>query len=210
VPPTETAVLTVGSIQAGTKSNVIPDSAQLRLNLRSYSDATRTTMLDAIRRIVTAECHVSGSPQDPEFDLFDRFPLTDNDTATTNRVAEAFADFFADRAGPIPKQSASEDFSDIPDALGVPYTYWCIGGTDPDTYHHAERAGRVAQDIRSTTPPPSPPSSSPPWTPAPRRWSSPPSPGSPANRRRHPAGRCLRPRTRGVSVRPSRSADRPS
>ena len=37
------------------------------------------TMLDAIRRIVTAECHASDSPRDPEFELFDRFPVTDND-----------------------------------------------------------------------------------------------------------------------------------
>jgi hippurate hydrolase len=147
VPASETAVLTVGSIQAGTKSNVIPDSAQLLLNLRTYSDATRSTMLDAIRRIVTAECHASGSPRDPEFELFDRFPVTDNDPATTERVAAAFAEFFADRAGMVPQQPASEDFSDIPNALGVPYTYWCIGGTDADTYHRAQRAGRVAQDI---------------------------------------------------------------
>ena len=147
VAPTDTAVLTVGSVQAGTKSNVIPDSAQLQLNLRTYSDATRTTMLDAIRRIVTAECQASGSPRDPEFELFDRFPVTDNDAATTERVASAFADFFADRAEPIAQQSASEDFSDIPNALGVPYTYWCIGGIDPDAYHRAEQAGRIAQDI---------------------------------------------------------------
>src|SRR4051794_10171137 len=73
VRPTDTAVLTVGSIQAGTKSNVIPDFAELQLNLRTYSDATRTTMLDAIRRIVTAECQASGSPREPEFEMFDRF-----------------------------------------------------------------------------------------------------------------------------------------
>ncbi len=147
VPPTETAVLTVGSIQAGTKSNVIPDSAQLLLNLRTYGDATRETMLAAIRRIVTAECQASGSPREPEFELFDRYPLTDNDAATTQRVAAAFAGYFADRATVVPQQSASEDFSDIPRALGVPYTYWCIGGADPEAYRRAEEAGRVAQDI---------------------------------------------------------------
>jgi hippurate hydrolase len=140
-------VLTVGSIQAGTKSNVIPDIAQLQLNLRTYSDVTRSTMLDAIRRIVTGECQASGSPREPEFELFDRFPVTDNDTVTTERVAAAFTEFFADRAGTIAQQPASEDFSDIPTALGVPYTYWCIGGIDADTYDRAERSGRVAQDI---------------------------------------------------------------
>ena len=147
VPPSETAVLTVGSIQAGTKSNVIPESAQLQLNLRTYSDATRTTMLDAIRRIVTAECQASGSPRAPEFELFDRFPLTDNDGAATERVATAFAGFFGERATPAAPQSASEDFSHIPRALGVPYTYWFIGGTDPDAYRRAERGGRVHEDV---------------------------------------------------------------
>lgn len=29
----------------------------------------------------------------------------------------------------------------------MPYTYWCLGGVDPDTYRRAEEAGRVAQDI---------------------------------------------------------------
>ena len=147
VAPGETAVLTVGSIQAGTKSNVIPDRATLQLNVRSFSEATRATILAAIERIVRAECQASDSPKEPEFELFDRFPLTDNDVATTERVAGAFGDFFGDRAAPIGQQSASEDFSDIPQALGVPYTYWFIGGTDAGVFAAAEQAGRMAQDI---------------------------------------------------------------
>jgi metal-dependent amidase/aminoacylase/carboxypeptidase family protein len=147
IPPAQTAVLTVGSIQAGTKSNIIPDHAVLQLNIRTYSEPARTAILDAVRRIVTAECQASGCPKDPEFELFDRFPLTDNDPVTTERVAAAFGEFFGDRAGPMGQQTASEDFSDIPTALGVPYTYWRIGGIDEETYRRAEAAGRVAQDI---------------------------------------------------------------
>jgi amidohydrolase len=147
VSPGETAVLTVGSIQAGTKSNVIPDRAVLQLNVRTYSDATRTAVLAAIRRIVRAECAASDSPKEPEFELFDRFPLTDNDEAVTGRVQSAFAAFFGERAETIAQGSASEDFSDIPRALGVPYTYWFVGGIDADRYQQAARAGRVAQDI---------------------------------------------------------------
>jgi hippurate hydrolase len=146
-PPNETAVLTVGSISAGTKSNVIPDRAVLQLNIRTYSEQTRQAILAAVRRIVTAECEASGCPREPWFELFDRFPLTTNDPAVTERVASAFDEFFGDRAAPLGQQSASEDFSDIPTALGVPYTYWGIGGIDPDTYRAASEAGRVAQDI---------------------------------------------------------------
>jgi hippurate hydrolase len=147
VAPSETAVLTVGSIQAGTKSNVIPDQAVLQLNVRTYDEGTRSIILKAIERIVRAECDASGSPKPPEFELFDRYPLTDNDTAVTGRVSDAFVAFFAGRAGELPQQSASEDFSDIPTALGAPYTYWGIGGIDPQTFLAAEQAGRVSQDI---------------------------------------------------------------
>jgi hippurate hydrolase len=147
VAPVEPAVLTVGSIQAGSKSNVIPDRAVLQLNIRTYGDQTRTTILNAIRRIVTAECAASGSPRDPEFELFDRFPLTDNDVEATSRVHEAFAAFFGDKCWEMPQGAASEDFSEIPKALGVPYTYWGVGGIDPVAFRRAAEAGRVEQDI---------------------------------------------------------------
>jgi amidohydrolase len=147
IAPTDPAVLTVGSILSGTKSNVIGDHAVLQLNVRSYSEQTRNTILDAVRRIVTAECHASGSPEEPDFELFDRFPPTENDPATTGRVRAAFDQFFGDRAQDLDLQTASEDFSDIPNALKIPYTYWGIGGIDPKTYQAAKEAGRVSQDI---------------------------------------------------------------
>lgn len=147
VAPGDSAVLTVGSITAGSKSNVIPDRAVLQLNVRTYDERTRSAVLAAIERIVRAECQASESPREPDFELFDRYPLTDNDPEVTGRVAEAFAAHFGDRAAELPQQSASEDFSEIPRALSVPYTYWGIGGTDPDLYRAAEEAGRVAQDV---------------------------------------------------------------
>ena len=62
-------VSTVGSIQAGSKSNVIPDHAVLELNLRTYDESVRNTVLAAIRRIVIAECQASNSPKEPKFEL---------------------------------------------------------------------------------------------------------------------------------------------
>ena len=147
VSPEEAAVLTVGSIQAGTKSNIIPDRAEIQLNIRTYSEQTRSALLDAIDRIVRAECQASNSPQEPDFELFERFPLTDNDGEATDRVAAAFAGFFGDDAGDLGRWAASEDFSDLANAFGIPYTYWGIGGTDPELFDRAERAGRISQDV---------------------------------------------------------------
>lgn len=145
--PGEPAVLTVGSIRAGEKSNVIPDDATLLLNVRTYDPRTRSSILSAIERIVKAECTASGCPRAPELSRFDEFPMTDNDPAVTERVAAAFSEQFGTDARPLLRQTASEDFSDIPRALGVPYTYWGFGGIDAELYARAAAAGRVSEDI---------------------------------------------------------------
>lgn len=140
-------MLTVGSIHAGTKSNVIADHAVLELGVRTFDESVRDAVLDDIRRIVTAECQASKAPKDPEFELYERFPPTINDDAATTRVSDAFTDFFGERFQTIPVQTASEDFSEIPDALGVPYTYWFFGGIDGQLFSKAVEASRVSQDI---------------------------------------------------------------
>ena len=148
VQPGEFAVLTVGKIAAGAKSNIIDDHAVLELNIRTYSKATRDQILTAIERIVKAESAASGSPKEPEIELYNSYPLTDNDANVTARVADAFAEYFPTEAiDNYGRQTASEDFSDIPTALGVPYTYWGIGGVDSETYRAARAAGRVTTDI---------------------------------------------------------------
>jgi amidohydrolase len=148
VAPGDIAVVTVGSIQAGIRSNIIPDHAVLQLNVRAYSQQSRQRILAAIQRIVRAEGQASGSPKDPDFETLGSFPLTENDPAATQRVAAAFAAHFGGQAGEIPRQTVSEDFSIIPDAEGIPYTYWSIGRTDREVYLTAEKEGRL-QDLPS-------------------------------------------------------------
>jgi amidohydrolase len=144
--PGEIAIVTVGSVQAGVVSNVIPDHAVLLLNVRSYSRPSRERMLAAIQRIIRAECQASGSPEDPGFQTLAAFPLLDNDASATARVAAAFAAHFGDDALVLDRQTVSEDFGIIPAAAGVPYCYWGIGRTDREVYLAAEKAGRL-QDL---------------------------------------------------------------
>ncbi|MDT0401147.1 MULTISPECIES: amidohydrolase [Streptomyces] len=144
---TTPAVVTVGSIRAGSGPNVIPDRAVIELNVRTYDDATRTHVLDAIERIVRAECEASRSPEPPEIERIASFPPTVNDEEPTRRVADAFAAYFGDDAHTVDLQTASEDMSEIPRAFGAPFTYWAIGGTDPERYAEAVRNGTVSEDI---------------------------------------------------------------
>ena len=147
VDPSQTAVVTVGSIHAGTKGNVICDHAVLEINVRSYDDEVRATVLDAIRRIVVAECHASGCSRNPDIEIYGRLSVTVNDDETTSRVTGAFTEFFGNQFFLIPPVKASEDFGDIANALGAPYTYWFFGGANADQFAQALAAGRVSQDI---------------------------------------------------------------
>src|SRR3954449_10205169 len=145
----QAAVVTVGALQAGTKDNVIPDEALLKVNVRTFDERVRTHVLDAIKRIVEAEATASGAPRPPEITATEHYPLTVNDPGCTARVAAALRGRFGDDrvhelSSPV---SASEDFGSCGSGWGAPSVFWYVGGTDADAYRKAEQAGRVAQDI---------------------------------------------------------------
>ena len=143
ISPLDSAVLTVGALQAGTKENIIPDDATIKLNMRTYDDGVREHMLAAVRRICCAECEASAAPKPPEFTTLSSYPLTDNDRAATARVAEAFDAQFGDDASEGRPAAASEDFSVFGRSWKVPYVFWFVGGTDPATYARAREAGTL-------------------------------------------------------------------
>jgi amidohydrolase len=146
VAPAESAVVTVGALQAGTKENVIPDEAVIKLNVRTFDEGVRKHVLDAIERIVDAEARASGAPRPPEITPLDRYRLVRNDAEVAGRVRAAFRERFGDeRVVEIPPISASEDFGSFGGEWQVPSMFWTVGGTDPDAYRQAKEAGRLAE-----------------------------------------------------------------
>ena len=143
VSPLESAVLTVGSLQAGTKENIIPDDATIKINMRTYNEDVRTHMLEAVKRICRAESDASNAPRAPEFTTLSSYPLTDNDRDATARVVEAFKEQFGDRAYETKPAGASEDFSVFGRRWKVPYVFWFVGGTDPQVYAKATQERKV-------------------------------------------------------------------
>jgi hippurate hydrolase len=147
IAATDAAVVTIGSLQAGTKENVIPDEAIIKLNVRTFDEGVRKRVLAAIERIVNAEAAASGAPRPPEITPLDRYQLTMNDPAAAERVAEAFRRHFTkERVKQTGPTSASEDFGSFGSEWHVPSVFWFVGGTDPQAYAKAKEAGRV-QDI---------------------------------------------------------------
>jgi amidohydrolase len=142
----QSAVVTVGALQAGTKENVIPDEAIIKLNVRTFDEGVRTHVLDAIKRIVEAEAQASGAPRPPEITPLDRYQLVRNDPDAVARLRAAFRTHFGDeRVIDIPPISASEDFGSFGSEWQAPSVFWTVGGTDPDTYRKAKEAGRLSE-----------------------------------------------------------------
>lgn len=146
VAAAEAAVVTVGVLQAGTKENVIPDEAIIKLNVRTFDEGVRKRVLAAIERIVHAEAAASGAPRPPEITPLDQYPLNVNDRDASHRVRDAFRNYFgADRVretGPAP---ASEDFGSFGTDWHVPSVFWFVGGTDPQVYAKAKAENRLTE-----------------------------------------------------------------
>jgi amidohydrolase len=140
----EAAVVTIGVLQAGTKENVIPDEAIIKLNVRTFDEGVRKRVLAAIERIVNAEAAASGAPRKPEITPLDRYSLVTNDPEATRRVGDAFRRYFtAGRVREAQPTTASEDFGCFGAQWGVPSVFWFVGGTDADIYAKAVKEGRA-------------------------------------------------------------------
>ena len=144
IAPTDAAVVTVGSLQAGTKENVIPDEAVIKLNVRTFDEDVRKRVLAAIERIVSAEAQASGAPKKPEITPLDRYAFLKNDPEATKRAVESFRSYFAtDRVKDTQPTTASEDFGSFGSEWKVPSVFWFVGGTDPETYAKAKKSGTI-------------------------------------------------------------------
>jgi amidohydrolase len=148
ISPSERAVLTVGAINAGTKSNIIAAEAELLITTRSFSEEVRRKLAGGLRRIVLAEAMASGVDKQPEIIHKAGYPVLVNDPDATSRTAGVLRDALG--ASRVREQKAvmgAEDFADFGRACGVPSVFWFTGGTDADHYARAEEAGRLEQDL---------------------------------------------------------------
>lgn len=134
IAPTEAAVVTVGSFQAGVKHNIIPDRATLLLTVRNKNLEVREQLLAGIERIAVQTARAAGVPEDrlPEMIVRDeRVPPTINDPALMARVQSAWsAAFAAERLTAIEESGmGGEDFPYFSNDPAIPSVYWIVGGT---------------------------------------------------------------------------------
>ena len=152
--PTDSAVVTVGSFQAGSKHNIIPDEARLQITVRSYSDENRKQLLDGIARIARGEAIAAGMPEDkmPRVTVADPYtPATYNTPALTARVAGLLKPRFEGRVLEVPAVMGGEDFSQFyrADRENVEALILGVGGVRAAEWEKAQKGEITLPSLHS-------------------------------------------------------------
>ena len=147
---TETAVVTIGSMHAGTKENIIPDDAELRLTVRTFDPKVRERTLAAIERIARAEADASGAPEPAEVEHTAYLPPLINDDEAVARTRAAFEDWLGPQRVIDPGvRTGSEDFGILAVAADAPCAFWGLGGADPAPFAAATSEQELMAVVRT-------------------------------------------------------------
>lgn len=113
--PLDPAVVTVGSINGGTKHNIIPNSVKLQLTVRSYTEEARATLLAAIKRISHG---IAAAHRVPESELplvtvqNESIPALYNNPQTVKQLQEVFTKLLGEKnVFELKPEMIGEDFS---------------------------------------------------------------------------------------------------
>ncbi|MBL9145799.1 MAG: amidohydrolase [Verrucomicrobiaceae bacterium] len=154
VRPGDPAVVTVGSIHGGTKSNIIPDEVRLQLTLRSYKKETRQHLIDSVKRITLAQAESAGMPKDkmPEIILSDdQTPALYNQPELAATVSKAIAGTLgADNVQTRDPSMGAEDFAEYGlTREKVPLCMFWLGTQSPATVAEAKARGQTLPSLHS-------------------------------------------------------------
>lgn len=150
VKPSESAVVTVGAIQGGTKHNIIGDSCHLQLTVRSYSPEVRKQLLSAIKRKALAVAQAYDAPA-PDITTSEGTPALENDAELTPRVTDSLRlALGSENVLPMPPVMGGEDFSQF-GLAGVPIVMYRLGVVAPERGARFAELGQQPPSLHSPT-----------------------------------------------------------
>ena len=135
------AVVTIGAIHGGNRSNIIPEQVEMLGTVRTLSEADEKLVFERIRQIVTKTAEANGTEATLELPYSSHYPVTFNNIALTAKMLPSLQKSAgAENVVLVPAETGAEDFSFF--ANEVPGFYFYVGalpkGKDPETSapHH--------------------------------------------------------------------------
>lgn len=126
------AVVTIGSIHGGVRSNIIPEKVEMVGTIRALDESMREQIHRRIREIAEGVATAMGARVEVRIPLSSSYPVTANDPAVAESmlpVLQAIAG--AEQVDELKPITGAEDFSFI--SREVPSLYIQLGGKDPGT-----------------------------------------------------------------------------
>jgi len=153
--PLDPAVVTVGSIHGGAKSNIIPDEVKMLLTVRSYKEEVRQHILASIERITKNIAAAAGIPEDraPIVKVSDTevTPALYNDPQLAERVARTLEKTLgADNVVKGPPIMASEDFGRYSLDHQIPSVMFWLGAVEPAKVEASRQSGKPLPSLHSS------------------------------------------------------------
>lgn len=126
VDPAQAAVVTVGTFHAGTKENIIPESAELTGTIRAFQPELLETMAERVRAIAKGTAEAMGAQV--EFHRSIDCPPNINDPTVTERVHRHAVDLVGADSVRARVVSAGDDMAYF--LQRAPGCYFHLGGTE--------------------------------------------------------------------------------
>ncbi|MHA7963665.1 amidohydrolase [Paenibacillus sp. CAU 1782] len=138
VSPTQPVVVTFGSFQAGTTTNVIAEKCILKGTVRSFEEETRQLARQRLEDIIRHTCEMHGAAY--QYDMRIGYPPVVNDEAEAGRYFEVAGAVFGEgNVAETEPLTVAEDFSYY--LLQKPGCFMFVGAGNPEceavySHHH--------------------------------------------------------------------------
>ncbi len=120
-------VVTIGAINGGNRSNIIPEQVEMLGTIRALTDSDEKMLIQRIREIATKTAEASGAVAQVEIPYSVRYPVTFNDSALTEKMLPTLRRTAGEANVELrPPHTGAEDFSFFQEK--VPGLYFNLGG----------------------------------------------------------------------------------
>ena len=121
------AVVTIGSIHGGVRSNIIPEQVEMRGTLRALTREDEQMLIDRVKKIATSTAEGMGATAEVNIPYESHYPVTYNDPALTARMLPTLQRTAGqDKVMLVPAETGAEDFSFFQEK--VPGLFFFLGG----------------------------------------------------------------------------------
>ena len=125
------SVVTIGAINGGNRSNIIPSEVTMVGDVRTFTDADEKFVFSRIKQIAEKTAEAAGASAIVEIPYQNHYPVTFNNVALTNQMLPSLQKSAGvENVLLVPAITGSEDFSFF--AQKVPGLYFRLGGTAND------------------------------------------------------------------------------